>query len=103
MDAGKFESVSRPYNFHTAIRSAIVPLRLAASTRGLDLEVILDPAIDKIARKAAYQALDQSEEWIRKKMEMVGEEEHEAEGLVTGDEMRLRQVGYFYAPAGYTG
>ena len=66
MDSGKFESVSRvrrfvvlslplsiffsikPYAFHQVMRSLFVPLRLATDARGLQLEIDLDPNIDRV-------------------------------------------------------
>lgn len=46
MDAGRFESVASPYSFHTSMRSMLVPLKLAAETRGLELVVDLDKRVD---------------------------------------------------------
>ncbi|PPQ93876.1 hypothetical protein CVT25_013585 [Psilocybe cyanescens] len=88
MDSGKFESASRPYGFHQVMRSLFVPLRLATDARGLKFETELDPNIDKVARKAAYMAMGESNEAIRKH---IGENPN-VDGVVTGDETRLRQI-----------
>jgi len=61
------------------MRSIFVPLRLDAAARGLDLETNLDSRVDKLARLAAYP--EESIEDIR-----------EGDGMVMGDEMRLRQI-----------
>ena len=49
MDAGKFESISKPYNFHNVLRSMLGPLSLAASSKGLTLETELDEGIDFVS------------------------------------------------------
>ncbi|KXN90671.1 Peroxide stress-activated histidine kinase mak2 [Leucoagaricus sp. SymC.cos] len=89
MDSGKFESASRPYAFHQAMRSLLIPLGLATGARNLTLETYLDPNIDIIARKCAYEALGERDvEVIRRHIEA----NPTAPGVVTGDETRLRQV-----------
>ncbi|KAF9454382.1 hypothetical protein P691DRAFT_797172 [Macrolepiota fuliginosa MF-IS2] len=88
MDSGKFESASRPYAFHQVMRSLLIPLRMATDARGLTLETHLDPAIDIVARKAAYEALGENMENILKHIEA----HPNIDGVVTGDETRLRQV-----------
>lgn len=50
MDSGRLESVNRPYPFHTALRSMLVPLKLAADARGLLLETEIDKRIDEVIR-----------------------------------------------------
>ncbi|GAA6025225.1 hypothetical protein JCM11491_004645 [Sporobolomyces phaffii] len=79
MERGGFSSVSRPFSLHNLMRSIFVPLRLDAASRGLDLETSLDTRVDELARLAAYpqSSLDN----IR-----------EGDGMVMGDEMRLRQI-----------
>ncbi|KAF8580300.1 hypothetical protein K439DRAFT_1637119 [Ramaria rubella] len=89
MDSGRFESVSTPYAFHTVMRSMLVPLRLAADARNLELITKLDPKIDEVSRRAAYQAQGYDEAWIRDRLNA---EDDEIGGLVVGDEMRLRQI-----------
>ncbi|GAA5890425.1 hypothetical protein JCM5296_005044 [Sporobolomyces johnsonii] len=79
MERGGFSSVSRPFSLHTLMRSIFVPLRLDAAARGLTLETTLDPRIDKVAKSAAYP-------------KEVLADVREGEGLVMGDEMRLRQI-----------
>ncbi|KAF8902397.1 hypothetical protein CPB84DRAFT_1678868 [Gymnopilus junonius] len=88
MDSGKFESMSRPYGFHQVMRSLFVPLRLATDARGLEFEANLDPNIDKVARKAAYKAMGETDENIRRYIE----QNPNVDGVVTGDETRLRQI-----------
>lgn len=88
MDSGKFESVSRPYSFHQVMQSLLVPLRLATDARGLDLEIDLDPQIDRVVRHAAYEAMGETEESIHKHMAI----HPDVHGVVTGDETRLRQI-----------
>ncbi|KAF8997922.1 hypothetical protein BDQ17DRAFT_1362850 [Cyathus striatus] len=88
MDSGKFESASRPYAFHQVMRSLFIPLRMSTDARGLELETHLDPNIDMIARRATYEATGVKEETIRKEMQ----DHPEVEGVVTGDETRLRQI-----------
>ena len=53
MDAGRFESVARPYALHTAIQSMFQPLKLAAEAKGVEAELYLDPRVDEVAREAA--------------------------------------------------
>ncbi|KAJ3565704.1 hypothetical protein NP233_g7464 [Leucocoprinus birnbaumii] len=89
MDSGKFESASRPYAFHQVMQSLFIPLGLTTDARNLALETYLDPNIDIIARKAAYEALgEQDIDAIRRHIK----ENPNAPGVVTGDETRLRQV-----------
>jgi len=42
MDAGKFESVAKPYSFHKVLDSLMVPLRMAAAAKQLQLIEVLD-------------------------------------------------------------
>ena len=79
MERGGFSSVSRPFSLHNLMRSIFVPLRLDAAARGLDLETNLDNRVDELARLAAYP--EESVEDVR-----------EGDGMVMGDEMRLRQI-----------
>jgi osomolarity two-component system sensor histidine kinase SLN1 len=87
MDSGKFESVAKPYHFHAVIKSLLVPLKLAADARGLALITNVDSAIDHAARTATYQAQGKDEAFINRALA-----EEEEDGLVVGDEMRLRQI-----------
>ncbi|KAG5725064.1 Signal transduction histidine-protein kinase BarA [Termitomyces sp. T112] len=88
MDSGKFELLSAPYGFHHVMRSLFVPLRLTTNARGLEFETELDPRIDQIARRTAYEAMGKSEETIHKHMS----EHPDVDGIVVGDELRLRQI-----------
>ncbi|KAJ7809043.1 hypothetical protein B0H14DRAFT_3481734 [Mycena olivaceomarginata] len=88
MDSGTFEVSSRPFAFHTTIRSLFVPLQLATDSRGQEFVAHLDPAIDKVARRAAYQAMGESPAAISQHMK----EHPEVAGVVTGDHVRLRQI-----------
>ncbi|KAF8628700.1 hypothetical protein AX17_005923 [Amanita inopinata Kibby_2008] len=88
LDSGKFETVSRPYAFHQIMRSLFIPLQLNTEARGLKLEANLDPNIDLVARQASYEALGETPDAIRKHLE----EHPDVDGIVTGDETRLRQI-----------
>lgn len=88
MDSGRFESVLKPYAFHQVMRSLFVPLRLATDARGLEFITDLDKNIDKIARRALYEARGESAEGITR----ILSEEPEEDGIVVGDETRLRQI-----------
>ncbi|GAA5965270.1 hypothetical protein JCM21900_006071 [Sporobolomyces salmonicolor] len=79
MERGGFSSVSCPFSLHNLMRSIFVPLRLDAAARGLTLETMLDPRIDQVAKLAAYP-------------KEVLASVREGDGLVMGDEMRLRQI-----------
>ncbi|KAF5373287.1 hypothetical protein D9615_007374 [Tricholomella constricta] len=88
MDSGQFESAFRPYGFHQVMRSLLVPLRLTTNARGLELVTELDPKIDQVARRAAYEAMGESEKAIDRHMS----DHPDVEGIVIGDESRLRQI-----------
>lgn len=88
MDGGRFEILSRPYAFHQVMRSLFVPLRLAADARGLQFETYLDPNIDLVARRVSYEALGETKESIQKHLT----EHPSMDGIVAGDEARLRQI-----------
>lgn len=89
MDSGRFESVAKPYAFHKVMKGMLIPLKLAAAARGLDLIIDLDAQIDVTARVALYKARGESDEWIKKMFQEIDDEEA---GLVVGDEHRLRQI-----------
>ncbi|KAG8878048.1 hypothetical protein FRB97_002835 [Tulasnella sp. 331] len=89
MDSGRFESVAKPYAFHKVLKGMLVPLKLAAAARGLDLIIELDQQIDMSARLALYKGKGEPEEWIKEQLQ--GRDDEEA-GLVVGDEHRLRQI-----------
>ncbi|KIJ55470.1 hypothetical protein M422DRAFT_240090 [Sphaerobolus stellatus SS14] len=88
MDSGRFESVNRPYSFHTVLRSMLVPLQLAADARGLILHTEIDRRIDEVAKRAWLRA----QEYTIESAEEVMAKNPDAEGVVVGDEMRLRQI-----------
>ncbi|KAG8931173.1 hypothetical protein FRC02_003114 [Tulasnella sp. 418] len=99
MDAGRFESVNRPYSFHKVIKGILVPLRLTAKARELELMTELDPRIDQVARDALSMAMkmgiggSNGVSLARELMVKEGiEGETEGGGLVVGDEHRLRQI-----------
>jgi osomolarity two-component system, sensor histidine kinase SLN1 len=70
------------------MRSLFVPLRLATDARGLNFVTDLDPNIDHVARKAAYDATGQNADEIKLHMD----QHSDLDGIVVGDETRLRQV-----------
>ncbi|KAJ6519016.1 hypothetical protein C8R45DRAFT_11286 [Mycena sanguinolenta] len=88
MDSGTFEVSSRPFAFHTTMRSLFVPLQLATDSRGQEFVAHLDPNIDKVARRAAYQAMGETPAAIAQHMK----EHPRVAGVVTGDHVRLRQI-----------
>jgi hypothetical protein len=88
MDAGRFESVSKPFTFHRTIRSSMVGLQMAADAKGLRLVTEFDPEIDLAARAAAYRGSGKSEEWIAWQLACSPHDD----AYVMGDEMRLIQV-----------
>lgn len=67
------------------MKSLFAPLRLDTDSRQLHFETHLDPAIDEVASRAFLLALGQSDTEIERGV-------HHCEGVVVGDEMRLRQV-----------
>ncbi|TFY68845.1 hypothetical protein EVJ58_g762 [Rhodofomes roseus] len=88
MDSGRFESVLKPYSFHQVMRSMFVPLRLATDARGLEFVTDLDRNIDEVARRALHEALGESPDVVESRLkDTLGED-----GIVVGDETRLRQI-----------
>lgn len=67
------------------MKSLFAPLRLDTDSRQLRFETYLDPAIDEVASRAFLTALGQTDAEIERGV-------HNCEGVVVGDEMRLRQV-----------
>ena len=88
MDSGRFESVLKPYAFHKVMRSLFVPLRMATDARGLAFVTELDKSIDELSRKALYEAQGMTEQEALRKLA----ENPDEDGIVVGDETRLRQV-----------
>lgn len=67
------------------MRSLFAPLRLDTDSRQLHFETHLDPAIDEVASRAFHLALGRNDAEMEKAI-------HSCEGVVVGDEMRLRQI-----------
>jgi len=67
------------------MKSLFAPLRLDTDSRQLQFEENLDPAIDEVTSRAFRVALGQSEAEIERSV-------NNCEGVVVGDEMRLRQI-----------
>jgi signal transduction histidine kinase len=67
------------------MKSLFAPLRLDTDSRQLQFETHLDPAIDVVTSRVFLAALGQNDAEIEKSV-------HNYEGVVVGDEMRLRQV-----------
>ncbi|CDO68388.1 hypothetical protein BN946_scf184815.g35 [Trametes cinnabarina] len=88
MDSGRFESVLKPYKFHQVLRSLFVPLKLATDARKLQFITDLDRNIDQVARRALYEAMGDPEEVVARKLA----ENPDEDGIVVGDETRLRQI-----------
>lgn len=70
------------------MRSLFIPLRLATDARGLEFITNLDTMIDKVARKAFYETHGESPEAVARHLSKNPDEE----GIVVGDETRLRQI-----------
>lgn len=79
MERGGFSSVQRPFSLHKVMQSIAIPLRLDAAARGLTLNPSFDKRVDEVAVRAAYPDEDPTD--IR-----------EGDGIVIGDEVRLRQI-----------
>ena len=88
MDSGRFESVLKPYAFHQVMRSLFIPLRMATDARGLEFITDLDPTIDDVARAALRDYQGENGDVIARLIQ----ETQTEDGLVVGDETRLRQI-----------
>ncbi|EIW75099.1 hypothetical protein CONPUDRAFT_85430 [Coniophora puteana RWD-64-598 SS2] len=88
MDSGRFEILSKPYTFHAVLRSLFVPLRMATDARQLKLVTRLDPTIDQVAWRAAYEAAGEDPDAVDGLLAAEGERD----GVVLGDAIRLRQI-----------
>lgn len=69
------------------MRSLFTPLRLDTDSRQLEFVTCLDPLIDDVSRKAYYAAQGDDERMIAQRMLDPNED-----GVVVGDETRLRQI-----------
>lgn len=78
MEKGGFSTVSRPMKLHDVMKSIFGPIQLDATARGLKLSTSLDLRIDEVAHKAAYE--EEGDKVVQF-----------GDGVVMGDEMRLRQ------------
>ena len=67
------------------MKSLFAPLRLDTDSRELQFATYLDPAIDEVASRAFLLALGRNEVEMEKGART-------CEGIVVGDEMRLRQI-----------
>lgn len=102
----------QPYALHSVMRSMFVPLQLATDARGLRFVTELDKSIDIVspplhaissmsektqtARRAVWESVP-AQAKLSAKERTAGFEKHleanaEEDGVVVGDEMRLRQV-----------
>lgn len=70
------------------MRSLFIPLRLATDARGLEFITNLDPAIDEVSRTALYEARGDTLDVISRALL----EQPDEDGVVVGDETRLRQI-----------
>ncbi|EPQ54871.1 hypothetical protein GLOTRDRAFT_111444 [Gloeophyllum trabeum ATCC 11539] len=89
LDSGRFESVSKPYAFHQVMRSLLNPIKLATNARKLELVSDFDKSIDEIAMRALNEAIGEKQV---DPMTQLLLEQAEGDGIVVGDEMRLRQI-----------
>ncbi|KWU43002.1 hypothetical protein RHOSPDRAFT_20170, partial [Rhodotorula sp. JG-1b] len=79
LERGVFSSVQQPFSLHKVMQSIAIPLKLEAVARGLTLDTACDKRVDEAAVRAAFLEEDASS--IR-----------EGDGIVIGDEVRLRQI-----------
>lgn len=89
MDEGRLVTVERPFRFHQALKSMLPGARIVGESRGLKVVDDFDPRIDSIARRASLAANGFSEAEIEARL---ADPEHAIDGMVSGDEMRIRQV-----------
>ncbi|KAM0753644.1 hypothetical protein T439DRAFT_322531 [Meredithblackwellia eburnea MCA 4105] len=82
MERGGFSSVNRPFSFHRVVRGVIGPLKLETAAKGLHLVTSLDPRLDEVAVRASTKA----------GVEFNAAGIKEGDGVVVGDEVRIRQV-----------
>ncbi|EEB98369.1 hypothetical protein MPER_02133 [Moniliophthora perniciosa FA553] len=70
------------------MRSLFLTIRMNTDAKKLKLITDLDPKIDLVARRAAYEAMDEKEEAIARHLH----EHPGVDGVVIGDEARFRQI-----------
>ena len=70
------------------MRSFFIPLRMATDARGLEFITDLDPTIDEVARAALRDYQGENGDVIARLIQ----ETQTEDGLVVGDETRLRQI-----------
>lgn len=108
IDAGKFEIVERPYQFHYVIRTTLESARMASDRKDQRLEMVLDEVrnsfynhfqilisvagqdIDLEARRRGARLEGRTEDEIADIMNR--NEGHDRNGMVLGDETRLTQI-----------
>ncbi|TKA51038.1 hypothetical protein B0A53_05833 [Rhodotorula sp. CCFEE 5036] len=79
LERGVFSSVQQPFSLHKVMQSIAIPLKLEAVARGLTLYTSFDKRVDEAASRAAFPEEDLTN--VR-----------EGDGVVIGDEVRLRQI-----------
>lgn len=89
MDEGRLATVERPFRFHNALKSMLPGARIVANSRGLEVIEDFDPNIDLIARSTLMATHGLSEADIQARL---ADPENPSDGVVSGDEMRIRQV-----------
>lgn len=89
MDTGQLVTVERPYYLHKMLRSMLPGASLVGGSRGIKVNLELDERIDTVARRAilAHHGLPETE--IQRRL---ADPDIPNDGLVSGDEMRMRQV-----------
>lgn len=89
MDGGQLATVDRPYHFHKMLKSMMNSASLVGASRGVKVNLDLDERIDATARLAmlAQHGLPDAE--IQRRL---FDPTIPNDGLVAGDEMRMRQI-----------
>lgn len=89
MDAGQLVTVERPYYFHKMLRSMLPGAALVGESRGIKVNLELDERIDTVARRAILTHHGLPETEIQRRL---ADPDLPNDGVVSGDEMRMRQV-----------
>ena len=79
LERGVFSSVQQPFSLHKVMQSIAIPFKLEAVARGLTFDTSFDKRVDEAAVHAAFPDEDASNVC-------------EGDGIVIGDEVRLRQI-----------